>query len=110
MARPSKAHRPKRRWIGVEVGSHLTERAHIEKVLEAMFDVNVRLMDVVPAHQRDADEGVAILGVTLAVAPVVRAALADDSAWTTHGLRSVTTSGKIRLVRERLGLPRPPRR
>ena len=75
-----------------------------------LFDVKVRLMDVVPAHAREGDLGVAIFGVTLAVAPSVREVLAHDETWAAHGLRSLTTSGKIRLVRERLGLPRPPRR
>ena len=110
MARPSKAHRPKRRWIGVELGSHYTERGQVEAKMAEMFDVKVRLMDVLPANKRGTEVGVAILGVTLAVAPVVRDVLAQDEVWAEHGMRSVTTSGKIRLVRERLDLPRPPRR
>jgi hypothetical protein len=110
MARPSKAHRPKRRWIGVELAPHYAGRAHIEAKMADLFEVKVRLMDVVPAHEREGESGVAIFGVTLAVAPSVRQVLADDEAWTAHGMRSLTTSGKIRLVRERLGLPRPPRR
>ena len=110
MARPSKAHRPKRRWIGVELGPQFEERAQIEDVLGALFEVKVRLMDALPAAKRDGQVGVAILGVTLAVAPEVRAVLEDASTWSNHGLRGITTSGKIRLVRERLGLPRPPRR
>ena len=110
MARPSKAHRPKRRWIGVELGPQFEERAQIEDVLGALFEVKVRLMDALPAAKRDGQVGVAILGVTLAVAPGVRAVLEDASTWSNHGLRGITTSGKIRLVRERLGLPRPPRR
>ena len=110
MARPSKAHRPKRRWIGVELGPQFADRDHIEQTLAELFEVKVRLMDAVPAAQRADDVGLAILGVTLAVAPEVRAVLEDASTWSTHGMRGVTTSGKIRLVRERLGLPRPPRR
>ncbi|MGB1431540.1 MAG: hypothetical protein ACPHK3_00145 [Candidatus Poseidoniaceae archaeon] len=110
MARPSKAHRPKRRWIGVELGPQFEDRAQIEDALGALFEVKVRLMDALPAAKRDGQVGVAILGVTLAVAPEVRAVLEDASTWSNHGLRGITTSGKIRLVRERLGLPRPPRR
>ena len=110
MARPSKAHRPKRRWIGVELGPQFEDRAQIEDALGALFEVKVRLMDALPAAKRDGQVGVAILGVTLAVAPGVRAVLEDASTWSNHGLRGITTSGKIRLVRERLGLPRPPRR
>lgn len=110
MARPSKAHRPKRRWIGVELGPRFTSREDIEQALADLFAVKVRLMDAVPAAKRDHDVGLAILGVTLAVAPTVRSVLEDASAWSEHAMRGVTTSGKIRLVRERLGLPRPPRR
>ena len=110
MARPSKAHRPKRRWIGVELGPHLNDRSDVEQVLDGLFEAKVRLMDVVPADRRGDDLGLAVLGVTLEVAPLVRQVLADEATWTEHGLRSVTTSGKIRLVRKRLGLPRPPRR
>ncbi|MEC8311843.1 MAG: hypothetical protein VXZ64_03340, partial [Candidatus Thermoplasmatota archaeon] len=110
MARPSKAHRPKRRWIGVELGPRFTSRQDIEQALADLFPVKVRLMDAVPAAKRDHDVGLAILGVTLAVAPTVRSVLEDASTWLDHGMRGVTTSGKIRLVRERLGLPRPPRR
>jgi hypothetical protein len=35
--------------------------------------------------------------------------LESETALEQHGLKSLTTSGKIRLVRERLGLPRPKR-
>lgn len=110
MARPSKAHRPKRRWIGVELGPRFASRQDIEEALAEMFSVKVRLMDAVPAAKRDEAVGLAILGVTLAVAPTVRAVLENASTWSEHGMRGITTSGKIRLVRERLGLPRPPRR
>ena len=92
------------------MGSHYTERGQVEAKMAEMFDVKVRLMDVLPANKRGTEFGVAILGVTLAVAPVVRDVLAQDEVWAEHGMRSVTTSGKIRLVRERLDLPRPPRR
>ncbi|MBV19104.1 MAG: hypothetical protein CMA56_04500 [Euryarchaeota archaeon] len=110
MARPSKAHRPKRRWIGVELGPRFASREDIEQALVDLFPVNVRLMDAIPASKRNEEVGLAILGVTLAVAPTVRSVLENASTWSEHGLRGVTTSGKIRLVRERLGLPRPPRR
>lgn len=110
MARPTKAHRPKRRWIGVELGPRFTNRADIERALAGLFSAKVRLMDAVPAAKREGEVGLAILGVTLAVAPSVRSVLEEATTWSEHGLRGVTTSGKIRLVRERLGLPRPPRR
>ena len=86
------------------------ERGQVEAKLAEMFSVKVRLMDVLTAQERNDEVGVAILGVTLAVAPAVRDLLAHDEGWAEHGMRSVTTSGKIRLVRERLELPRPPRR
>ena len=58
MARPSKAHRPKRRWIGVELGPQFEHRAQIEDALGALFEVKVRLMDALSPLQSAMDRSV----------------------------------------------------
>lgn len=96
--RLTKALRPKRRWIGLSVPVDLPRKeveARIEAVAPAM---SWRLMDC-----RD---GRAILRIRLADEAEWRQALADRDA----EIHSLTMSGKIRLVRERLELPRPRRR
>ena len=54
--------------------------------------------------------GLAILRIHLKDAPSLRPLLQSQSALQRHGMSSVTTSGKIRLVRQRLGLPTPKRK
>ena len=78
-------------------------------------------MDYCPEEQRKTDaeitdltvrrpeHGLAILRVDLIDAPTIRAVLEDNEALATHGFESLTTSGKIQLVRRRLGLRRPKR-
>ncbi|MDP6200576.1 MAG: hypothetical protein QF531_07345, partial [Candidatus Poseidonia sp.] len=80
---------------------------------------DVRLMDFFNSIQRhelniptdfSAEEGgVAILRIHLKDAPRLRPLLQAEDAIEQHGISSVTTSGKIRLVRQRLGLPKPER-
>ncbi len=53
------------------------------------------------------DVGFAVVCVLLSEYEDVRKHLQTDNE---HGLSSLTSSGKIRLVRERLGLPKPSRR
>lgn len=110
MPKLSKAKRPKRRWIGLEVHGRLEDRTSIENAVAKALGDGPRLYDAVPASKRGGEVGVAVVRVVLDEAPRHRAFLSSPEAWEVHGLRSVTTSGKIRLVRERLALPRPPRR
>jgi len=93
--KPTKALRPKRRWIGIEVDPALTTRKEVESAVESIAPCK---------HWRlyDFKEGKAILRVRLAAYPAWREALVGPA------LTSVTASGKIRLVRERMGLPKPP--
>ena len=124
--RLTKALREKRRWVGVIVDSSCHHREDVERHLNAMTssldtDPNIRLMDWWPLDQRSslgeptpltADHphvGLAILRIHLKDAHVLRGILESGSAFEEYGLQSLTTSGKIRLVRERLGLPRPKR-
>jgi hypothetical protein len=83
----------------------------------------VRLMDFLPSNERaqrcvehentlanDREGGLAILQVPLKDISVLREHLKHSEALSRHGMVSLSTSGKIRLVRERLGLPKPTRR
>ena len=53
--------------------------------------------------------GIAILRIHLKDAPTLRPLLQAEDAIEQYGLRSLTTSGKIRLGRQRLGLSKPER-
>lgn len=123
--RLSKALRGKRRWIGVEVDASISTREDLQNRLTQLTEAHrmqaLRLMDFQNAERRLAEDeqdrvkvsekaGVAILQVSLQDYPGLRQALEAANATETHGLRSLTSSGKIRLVRQRLGLPKPPRR
>ena len=114
----TKALRGKRRWIGLQFGNKITSRQAFQERLNAVLVPlellhDTRLMDVVPSsdtNPKQPEFGRAILCVRLEDAPKVRGALEPPDAMETLGIQCVTTSGKIRLVRERLDLPRPKRR
>ena len=123
--RLTKALREKRRWLGVLVEPACVTRSDVEERLSALTTTleptpEVRLMDFLNSTQRrelntpadfSAEEGgIAILRIHLKDAPTLRPLLQAEDAIEQHGIRSVTTSGKIRLVRQRLGLPRPERK
>ena len=125
--RLSKALREKRRYIGLLVVQSALLRSEVEVMLDHLRtqtnpEANMRLMDFVPGPQRSevmgpsevveahSDGGLAILRVDLKDARELRSALSEEHALESYGLASLTTSGKIRLVRERLGLPRPRRK
>ena len=122
--RLTKALREKRRWIGVLVEPACTTRSDVEERLDALVMTlepvpDIRLMDFFHSKQRhelntpaefSAEEGgIAILRIHLKDAPRLRPLLQAEDAIDQHGIRSLTTSGKIRLVRQRLGLPKPKR-
>ncbi len=122
--RLTKALREKRRWLGVLVEPACLSRSDVEKRLAALISTlepapDVRVMDFFNSTQRhelntpadfNAEEGgIAILRIHLKDAPTLRPLLQAEDALEQHGVRSLTTSGKIRLVRQRLGLPKPER-
>lgn len=122
--RLTKALREKRRWIGVLVEPACTTRSDVEERLDALAMTlepvpDIRLMDFFHSEQRDElntpaefsaeGGGIAILRIHLKDAPRLRPLLQAEDAVNQHGIRSLTTSGKIRLVRQRLGLPKPKR-
>jgi hypothetical protein len=56
------------------------------------------------------DVGVAILQVPLEQTKGLRALIGTEDAIRTMEIKCITTSGKIRLVRERMALPKPARK
>ena len=124
--RLTKALREKRRWVGVMVDPSCQNREEVEKRLNALAssldtEVNLRLMDWWPLDRRTSlgeptplttdhpHVALAVIRIHLKDARLLRGLLESSSALKQHGLQSLTTSGKIRLVRERLGIPRPKR-
>lgn len=125
--RPSKALREKRRWLGVLVDASYEDRTEVEGLLVSLSEqlgeeFNLRLMDfwnvnnLTSLNTESASVnpqqagGLAIVRTYLSDTQKVRAALEGEEALGLYGLMGLTTSGKIRLVRQRLGLPKPPRK
>ena len=124
--RLTKALREKRRWIGVLVHPRHQHREAVEQVLLEISQTiepkpSLRLMDFSSQKERPAlaeqtdlanqhgEGGLAIVRAPLKAMPELRNILQDNDALETRGIMSLTTSGKIRLVRQRLGLPKPKR-
>ena len=99
MARLSKAKRVKRRWVGLRL-NRAPDRAFIESEIQSLVpDSDLRLFDL----QKDGQYSIAIVRVPLHDLPRFRM-VAQEYDW----IEPLTTSGKIRLVRERLGILKPP--
>ena len=118
-AKVSKAKRPKRRWVGIALPPSIQSREDLTSLLERspLESYRIKLYDFHPGdseaalatrsmQKRTDNVGFAIICVLLSQYKDVRNVLesGDD-----HGLMSLTSSGKIRLVRERLGMPKPRR-
>ena len=88
----TKALRGKRRWIGC-VAEGFSDRSELEEFLSSM---QVKLYDF--------EEGKCVLMVRLEDYVEVKDLLSEGR------IRSVTSSGKIRLVRERMKFSRKPRK
>lgn len=125
--RLTKALRGKRRWVGVSVHQRFQDRPSVEKGLEKVQKAmesqpNLRLMDFKTIQQRGAlaeqpeltdlpqQGGLAIVRVPHNAIRDIRKLLEEEDAMDKWGFQSLTTSGKIRLVRQRLGLPKPKRK
>lgn len=120
--RLSKALRGKRRWLGILVDSRITNRKQFEKILSdigAEFSLKkpIRLMDFKNNKHYDEPEnviqfladkemrndvGAAIIEVQLEDYDDVRNLISESDFFYHKGALSFTTSGKIRLVRERI--------
>ena len=128
--RLSKALRGKRRWFGLAIDANHTTRKDVEKILtnissEFEFPKKLRLMDFVHSGgDKKSDEsqlevipksinspfGLAIVEVPLKSSQEFRELLSQETNISNYGLESLTMSGKIRLVRERLNLEKPKRK
>jgi hypothetical protein len=128
--RLSKALRGKRRWLGVAFASTVQTRTEANTSIETAFGhlveaKPVRLMDfhahgseqAVQTEQHLSVDPDAIGGVGYGILEVphelyeaVRVLTQSSEALSDYSIESLTSSGKIRLVRERLVLARPPKR
>ena len=115
----SKAKRPKRRWIGITVPPTIQSREDLQSALEVseLTSFKIRLYDFHRANsdaaisarnhcQMSEHVGFAILRVHLRDYERVRKYFESNH---NQGFNSISSSGKIRLIRERMGLSKPPR-
>jgi hypothetical protein len=123
--RLTKALRGKRRWVGIECTSQFDSRSSLGGHLSSLFQsieqsITFRLMEFYPAESEVAKDtvtalegsdarGFGILEIPHPAYQEVRLLIESEHSLSDHGVRSLTSSGKIRLVRERLHLPRPDR-
>jgi len=116
----SKAKRPKRRWIGIAIPRTIQTRDDLKKSFTAssLSDCNIRIYDfhdaetdaavsVCKTHRLSSELGIAIVCVLLREYETIREYFDSE---VNEDFVSLSSSGKIRLVRERLGLPKPSRR
>jgi len=105
--RLTKALRGKRRWFGINVSSQFTTRDQLSEHLSSLsreFELTkpLRLMDF--EFPSNGEFALAIIEVKLQDSKLLRASIEEEKAIDKFGIRSITTSGKIRLVRDRLNL------
>ena len=102
MARQSKASRGKFRWLGLRINKGQLSRNSATAIIQQILaEINFRMFDCL-----DVDSYTLV---------IIRVNLKDiDLARERFGLNteieSLTTSGKIRLVRDRMGLSKPVRK
>ncbi len=105
--RLTKALRGKRRWFGIKVGSQYTTRKQLSDQLNSLasdlkLSKQIRLMDF--QLSSEGEFSLAIIEVKLLDYDLLREKIDNDESIDTFGVQSVTASGKIRLVRDRLNL------
>ncbi|MBA45394.1 MAG: hypothetical protein CMB31_02255 [Euryarchaeota archaeon] len=98
MAGPSKAKRPKRRWVGIRISADIN-RNDLNSIIEQIFPTSsAKLYDL----ELIGEENRAIVRINLSeVSDFIFKCQLDSR------IETLTTSGKIRLVRDRLGIPKP---
>ena len=102
MARQSKALRGKFRWLGLRINHGELSRGSTSKIIaENLPDIDFKLFDSISSEL----DTLAIIRLKLEYNDYAREKLASNPM-----INTLTTSGKIRLVRQRLGLTRPPRK
>ena len=105
--RLTKALRGKRRWFGINVGNQFSTRNQLTEHLNALsreFELAkpIRLIDF--ELSADDELSLAIIEVKLQDSKLLRTNIEDEKSIKNFGIQSITTSGKIRLVRDRLNL------
>ena len=103
-----KSKREKRRWIGLEIPEKIDSRKSLQNILEEseLDSDGWRLYDFAKS-----DQGVslAIVRVYLSHYESFRKILSDNKGQLAkHGMKSITSSGKIKLVRQKKPVRRPP--
>ena len=105
--RLTKALRGKRRWFGINVDNKFSTRNQLAEHLnllskELELTKTIRLMDF--ELSSGGEFALAIIEVKLQDSKLLRANIEGEKAIENFGIQSITTSGKIRLVRDRLNL------
>ena len=102
MARQSKASRGKFRWLGLRINHGELSRGSTSKIIaENLPDIDFKLFDSLSSEL----DTLAVIRLKLENNDYAREKLASNPM-----INTLTSSGKIRLVRQRLGLTRPPRK
>ena len=102
MAGQSKASRGKHRWMGLRIHKGELSRDSASKIIEQnLTDINFRLLDCLSSQS----DTLAVIRLNLENQETARRKLHSNPE-----IASLTTSGKIRLVRGRMGLSRPVRK
>ena len=107
--RLTKALRGKRRWFGIHVDGQFSTRNQLTNhlnMLSSKWELTkpLRLMDF--DFSTEGGLSLAIIEVKLQDSKLLRANIGDEKALDVFGIQSITASGKIRLVRDRLNLPK----
>ena len=98
MGGPSKAKRPKRRWVGIRTFEEL-DRVDFESLIDQIMpSSSAKLYDLKIVENKN----LAIVRINLNEYRIFISKCQAD-----NRLETVTTSGKIRLVRDRLGITKP---
>ena len=105
--RLTKALRGKRRWFGIHVDGQFSTRNQLTNHLNMLsskweLTKSIRLMDF--ELSSDGEFALAIIEVKLQDSKLLRGNIEDQKAIENFGIQSITTSGKIRLVRDRLNV------
>ena len=102
MARQSKASRGKFRWLGLRINqSYLSRNSATAIIQHILAGINFRIFDCLGVDSHT----LVVIRVNLKDIDLVRERFRLNTE-----IESLTTSGKIRLVRDRMGLSRPVRK
>ena len=102
MARQSKASRGKFRWLGLRINKGQLSRNSATAIIQQILaEINFRMFDCLDVDSHT----LVIIRVNLKDIDLARERLGLNTE-----IESLTTSGKIRLVRDRMGLSKPVRK